>query len=386
MRKPVTLTRQELFDLVWSEPVSRVAERYEVSGVWLKKVCRVHDVPVPPRGYWARVAAGQAPEKPRLPKPASADERVMLRSPFTNPWNLQALRESKAVERGEAVRARKAFEADPANKIVVKADDSARHVWAREVEKGLRRGSRHLAGGEALAHASVGGNALSVSVSPPLFERAVSIVDALAKASVDRGYLPARRPSGGSLRFAAEGVPLRVDLKEKLLRYELPKPKKPPRTFRERFEAEYGPRYGFKPSGVLQLRVFIDGDRLPVTKTFSDTDASRLEDRLNDVMVAYVQVALRHQAREERLRREREAREAEWRRAEEERRRQEAEAARFRQLEELALRWERAERLRRFIADVRARGRTPAIEGTPTDLGEWERWASGWADRLDPLA
>jgi len=85
------------------------------------------------------------------------------------------------------------------------------------------------------------------------------------------------------------------------------------------------------------LRISSDDDGLDTTKTFSDTDVTKIEDRLNDVMVAYAQVALRHRAREERFRREREAREAEWQRREEERRRQEAEAARFRKLEELAL-------------------------------------------------
>lgn len=34
------LTRQELYDLVWSEPVYKVAERYAISGVALAKKCR----------------------------------------------------------------------------------------------------------------------------------------------------------------------------------------------------------------------------------------------------------------------------------------------------------------------------------------------------------
>lgn len=142
----------------------------------------------------------------------------MLRSPFTNAWSREALLDSKAVERSEAVKARKAYEAVPANKIAVRPDDSSRRPWAREIEKGLRQRRRYLSSDESLAHTSVEGDGLSVSVSPPLFERVILIVDALAKASVDRGFLPARRKYGEALRVKAEAVPMRLELKEKLLR------------------------------------------------------------------------------------------------------------------------------------------------------------------------
>jgi hypothetical protein len=56
----VTLTRQELYDRVWTEPVDTLAKEYGLSNVGLGKACR-HDFPVPPRGYWARQAAGQRP-------------------------------------------------------------------------------------------------------------------------------------------------------------------------------------------------------------------------------------------------------------------------------------------------------------------------------------
>src|SRR5690606_38213091 len=48
MKEPVKITRKELFEQVWAEPVSRVAERYGLSGTWIRKVCLENDVPVPP--------------------------------------------------------------------------------------------------------------------------------------------------------------------------------------------------------------------------------------------------------------------------------------------------------------------------------------------------
>jgi hypothetical protein len=53
------LTRQELYDLVWTEPARTVAAAYGVSDVWLKKVCAKADIPSPDRGYWAKLAAGK---------------------------------------------------------------------------------------------------------------------------------------------------------------------------------------------------------------------------------------------------------------------------------------------------------------------------------------
>ncbi len=59
--------REALYDQVWSHPVQDVAKGYRVSGVRLGKVCRVLRIPVPPRGYWARVRSGAAVRRPPLP-------------------------------------------------------------------------------------------------------------------------------------------------------------------------------------------------------------------------------------------------------------------------------------------------------------------------------
>ena len=59
--------RAALYDQLWSRPALEVAKGYGISGVRLGKVCRQLHVPVPPRGYWARVRSGQKVRKPPLP-------------------------------------------------------------------------------------------------------------------------------------------------------------------------------------------------------------------------------------------------------------------------------------------------------------------------------
>jgi hypothetical protein len=61
------LTREELFDRVWSSPVATLAKEWGLSGPGLKKLCRRLEVPVPPRGYWAKLKAGRAVRRSKLP-------------------------------------------------------------------------------------------------------------------------------------------------------------------------------------------------------------------------------------------------------------------------------------------------------------------------------
>jgi hypothetical protein len=68
------VTRNELYALVWAEPMLRIAERYGVSSSYLARVCSNLKIPRPARGYWAKLAVGKAPKKPELPPALPGDE------------------------------------------------------------------------------------------------------------------------------------------------------------------------------------------------------------------------------------------------------------------------------------------------------------------------
>ncbi|MCI0147526.1 hypothetical protein KNO81_16690 [Paraburkholderia sediminicola] len=59
--------REKLYEEVWAEPVSKVAKRYQISDVGLRKICISLGVPLPVAGHWAKVTAGKAVKKPPLP-------------------------------------------------------------------------------------------------------------------------------------------------------------------------------------------------------------------------------------------------------------------------------------------------------------------------------
>lgn len=60
-------TREEFYELVWSKPMTHLAKDFRLSDVALHKICRKHDIPNPPLGWWAKHAAG--PKVKRIPLP-----------------------------------------------------------------------------------------------------------------------------------------------------------------------------------------------------------------------------------------------------------------------------------------------------------------------------
>jgi ankyrin repeat protein len=73
------LSREELFERVWSVPMSNLAPEWGLSGNGLAKACKRLKIPVPPRGYWAKKAAGKKVRRPRLPElPEGEAEEVLI--------------------------------------------------------------------------------------------------------------------------------------------------------------------------------------------------------------------------------------------------------------------------------------------------------------------
>ncbi len=64
----VDITRQELYDLVWAEPMTHAAKRFDISDVMLGRICEDRHVPRPPRGYWANLQS-KSPRKQQFVKP-----------------------------------------------------------------------------------------------------------------------------------------------------------------------------------------------------------------------------------------------------------------------------------------------------------------------------
>lgn len=73
------LERVALYELVWSEPMLKVAARFGVSSSYMARVCTLLNVPRPERGYWAKLAAGKTQKKPPLPDARPGDHLIWSR-------------------------------------------------------------------------------------------------------------------------------------------------------------------------------------------------------------------------------------------------------------------------------------------------------------------
>ena len=78
-----TIDRKKLYEMVWDRPVELVASELGITGSGLGKVCIRANVPIPPRGYWMKHAAGTAEPRPPLPDRAEPEVRYLIKGkPF----------------------------------------------------------------------------------------------------------------------------------------------------------------------------------------------------------------------------------------------------------------------------------------------------------------
>ncbi len=116
------ISREELYEQVWSQPMSKLAKNYELSDVGLAKICKKLEIPIPKRGYWQRKQHGKKVSRPPLPQVNGPSEAVIRINK----------RENLPVDQKQATEAesRIAFEQLNENRIQVKSTLSSPHPEA----------------------------------------------------------------------------------------------------------------------------------------------------------------------------------------------------------------------------------------------------------------
>jgi hypothetical protein len=255
--KKTSFERQKLFDEVWATPVKTLAKEHGLSDVGLRKICIALDIPMPPRGYWQKLAAGKTTPKRPLHKTAVAttytratyvalvdevlEERVIkARDSTRDAANLDTPDYSPPLDQP-------AF--TPAAKLVVRAMNSTK------LDEG--------------AFSSVGTTWADISVSANLKERALLLVDRFAHelvvlgAKFENGHPPlpslrrgARRESGKRNCFILHGQPFFVRIQERITQELVPPKQKPLRAGARPPAWEYRPpEYCYIPTGRLYASI-----------------------------------------------------------------------------------------------------------------------------------
>jgi len=410
--KPITLSREDLYELAWSKPVSQLAADFGISDVALAKRCRRLGIPLPGRGYWARLDAGQTPYRPKLPKrePQWGDDGALTLAPTVSAHSATLLSSREAQETletaaPETVAARIAALSIVRSTSVLDALQSVRRTAMRA--KHPRRAELTFDRGER------GGPIFAIDVTPEALDRALLLADSILRAAESLGWVfddPQKlreiqgkpvvdgranlshedsksesEPHIGRLLVEGEQVALRI---EERFREEAVEPTAA-QLSREKREYGYrAPRKVFVPTGALRV-TRLDTYRScggPDRRSWYDRKGRLVEEQIHEVLLGFYELAL--SIKERREKDEREARERE----EQERRRKEWEAIRaanqklITQLEADAGAWHRARYLRRYIRAARdalggevlpARFRDKTID--------YLDWAERYVNQLDPL-
>jgi hypothetical protein len=363
------LTRQELYDLVWSIPTSKLSERFQLSGRGLGKLCERYNIPVPERGWWAKKAAGHEVDVPPLSSAKNSyleTVEIYVRDDFRK-WIAE-----EELARFEAHLTEEASTPPP---VVSEVDDSRHPLIVRSRRPSARAGTSALR--------------FEINVSDSLRDRALRLATAIVNACESRGYQFVQRPQADTGIAAVEvfGQPIGLAIEE------------PPRnvphvlTKVEAREKAVGrgwtiPEYDHVPGGELVILVHHDADS--ERRSFAATKEREIEAALPDLMKALVRIAMKlraqanYHAEQERRRRE----VAEQQRLEEARRHEEAlriaaEGRKRRELLREATRLRQANSLRDLIHAVEERARNEQVDEAA--LREWLAFVRRVAESLDPL-
>lgn len=358
MYKQIEFTREEIYKLVWAKPVLAVARDIGISDVALSKACRKIGVPLPWRGYWAAIKSGRRTKVPPLPTASSGQSTAMQFSVLENP---------------AAKIPRPAVVAVPP--LEVPAVLLKPHRLVAELQKAAKGAEEHN-GVLPLNYEKV----LRVRTSDQHLPRALILMDTLIKEFEGRGY---------SVRIGDKYFETELVLKEGKVSFRLderttqteppPPPPKPARKGRHEPEYEpWRPRYILKGTGEFTLefgKYRLGGCR----RVWKDRAKCPLEAQLHEVMEALPSwEAVLKEARLEAEQREADAREAENRRLAAARAQEVSRQRRANLVKNLEA-WERADRLRGFIAAVEA------ADGQSAETLAWLKWAREQVEALDPL-
>jgi len=355
---PAVVSREDLYALVWSEPMSRLARRFGLSDVGLAKACTRMMIPLPGRGYWAKKEVGRAPRPTRLP---------------TLPTNAGADKREIRVRRKEAPTAAEALREEPtAIEVIVLDVLSDPHPLVAKTVKAFRGGkSQH--DGYLMPKTP---DCLAVRATMGTIDRAMRMYDALIKAIEHRGHVVEvqryTRENYTEPQYRTvvlvENESVEIEITENTRRIE---------RLRERNSDTY-PKYEFVPSGNLSLAIK-NGTQTRRADGAKRTLESQLGRVIHGLALAAVEIKEARRRREEYQREQLEAQRREWEEAE----RRRVEAGRVRALDAAIDRMHTARWVREYAAELKGNLSAHPEANTPA-MQEWLAWVDGYARRIDP--
>lgn len=345
--REVKLTRKELYNLVWSQPMTLLSKKYNLSDVGLRKVCIKMNIPLPNAGHWAKIKWGK-------------------------PVIIELLDETyKGVQEI-------AFDLDENKKIIISKTQSSIKKLQNEIEKeltltvpsklnsphqliiaardNLKEPDRYLYYGLVRTHKGY----LDIRISPVNIARALRFMDTLIKVLNKRAHDVIIESENTNAVVFNEKI--KISLREKLKRTMVP--------------GKYYESAEYKPTGVLCFRIdgyygkeWIDGKIL-------------IEDQLSKIISRLEHESTRIKEQKEESRKFHEKFEEEQRIKREAKEHKQKELTDFTKLLHDAKRWQEATLLRSYINHLKQQAISKKTVSEEFD--NWLEWGSKKVDWYDP--
>lgn len=381
--------REKIYNEVWSEPVIKVAPRYNLSDNGLRKKCHKYWIPLPYTGYWAKVYAGHDVPKAKLPEVRGELRNLVTNYVLKMRPDIEKLSDEDIQDQSKLIifnDETNALIQKTCSELKVKEQLKKPHPLIQEFKNEIAYRSNR---DQTLAKAKKNSDyyqlakskyredrtVLPILVSDENFERAIRIMDAVITTVEDlEGFTHKGIDNDKGLgHFWILGEFVSFSLTELVISQDKRKNANPVIT----------PKIVFK---VVEYDSWIyDRSKKIETTEFVDSENEVLEDQVGKIVYKILQLV--NDAKVYSIVKKRvEAREIEYRKRQlliKEHR--EKELQEIEQLDKLARSWEKAESIRNFANAIEAKFNSGEFVASEKRVSHLIKWAREKADWLDPF-
>jgi len=349
------LTREALYELVWSTPLTTLAKNYNISDNGLRKICIKLAIPLPKSGYWSKIKFNKLVKKIPLPKNTEVKQEINI-----------AIRDKDVIieEHPQTAYYRLIKEIENTPNLPLKVPDiltkphkftKATSIYHQQIKIRSRKRDWSMKVDDT--------NVLSINVSDKIFPRALRFIDSLVKLIEKRGY---RIEAAHSTIVTIKNHSYNIRLTEKNKRV-------------KRLTDNSWDSFDRIPTGNLSLKI----DHSYPIKEWSDSKTKLIEDKLVDILawlelrakkdeVQKIESDLWHR-KQENIRIEKEALQ----------KKKDEELAKFETLFQTATRWHKSQYIRNYIKEFQEYAtKTNSLD---EEKKQWIEWAIEKADWYDPF-
>ncbi len=346
----ITFTREELYQLVWSEPMLTIVNKYLISDTGLRKICISTDIPLPRAGHWMKLKFGQKIPQPPLPKTKSLKTTIELE---LRPLELLKVKGVLSPAKTKKIL----IEQELAETLSVSKRLSKPEKIIVQAKENLTRKDTYPRNGLISTHIGF----VSISVSKQNIPRALRFMDTFIKSLRARGhdYIIGTREN----YVLIKGEEIETGLREKTMQA--------PST-------DKWSKYDYVPSGALVLKT----GKWSYKKEW--TDSKQLLEQQISAIIGWMETLADKNIEQDKIWEiQRKIREEEERKEKEWQLRKEKELSDFKNIITKSSRWQKASELRSYIEAVEAKAM--ASNQLTDKLRDWLHWLRDKADWYDPF-